>query len=115
MLPLTTETRHILNANTFQQLPAASYLVNVARGAHTNEADLMNALDSGQLAGALLDVCEIEPASSDHPFWQHPKISLTPHVSAATLFEPSITQIAEKIRRLAAEKPVTGIVGSSGY
>lgn len=84
LLPLTPETRGILDARTLALLPRGSCVINVARGAHLVEADLVAALDAGQLAHAYLDVFETEPLPKAHPFWSHPGVSLTPHVAALT-------------------------------
>ena len=81
LLPLTAETRGILDARLMAQLPMGARLVNLARGAHLVEADLLDALDRGQLAHATLDVFGAEPLPPDHPFWRHPRIDVTPHVS----------------------------------
>jgi glyoxylate/hydroxypyruvate reductase A len=110
LLPLTPETRDILNRDTLSRLKPGSYLINVARGAHLIEADLIELLDSGHLAGATLDVFRVEPLPADHPFWQHPKIQVTPHTSARTLRVESIAQIAGKIRALEAGHAVAGVV-----
>ncbi|HEY2071119.1 MAG TPA: glyoxylate/hydroxypyruvate reductase A [Rhizomicrobium sp.] len=82
LLPLTPDTRHILNKTTFAKLPAGAYVINVARGGHLVEPDLIAALDSGHLSGAVLDVFETEPLPEDSPLWKHPKIIATPHVAA---------------------------------
>ena len=92
------------------RLPRGAYVVNVARGALVVDDDLLALLDSGHLAGATLDVFRDEPLPPAHPFWHHPRITLTPHVSAVTLVEESVAQIAAKIRRLEAGLPVTGVV-----
>lgn len=110
LLPLTPETRDILNRETLSQLQPGGYLINVARGAHLVEQDLIELLDSGHLAGATLDVFRTEPLPADHPFWQHPKIQVTPHTSARTLRSESIAQIAGKIAALERGEPVAGIV-----
>lgn len=110
LLPLTPDTQNILNRQTLSRLPAGGYLINVARGAHLVDADLLALLDSGHLAGATLDVFRTEPLPAGHPFWAHPKITLTPHTSARTLRETSIAQIAHKIRALQAGQPVAGVV-----
>jgi len=116
LLPLTPETRDILNRDTLSQLQPGGYLINVARGAHLVEQDLINLLDSGHLAGATLDVFRNEPLPASHPFWQHPKIQVTPHTSARTLRSESITQIAGKIAALERGEPVAGIVDTvRGY
>lgn len=82
LLPLTEDTRGILNAKTFAMLPKESYVINVARGGHLIESDLIAALDSGHLAGATLDVFQTEPLPETSPLWKHPKIVVTPHVAA---------------------------------
>ena len=110
LLPLTPDTRDILNRQTLGRLMPGGYLVNVARGAHLVEDDLLALLDSGHLAGATLDVFRTEPLPAGHPFWQHPKITVTPHTSARTLRDESIAQIAGKIRALEAGQPIAGVV-----
>ncbi len=116
LLPLTPETRDILNRDTLSRLQPGGYLINVARGAHLVEADLIELLDSGHLAGALLDVFRTEPLPADHPFWQHPKIQVTPHTSARTLRVESIAQIAGKIAALERSEAVAGVVDAArGY
>jgi len=110
LLPLTEETRGILNRATLAQLQPGGYVINVARGAHLVEEDLIPLLDSGQLAGATLDVFRQEPLPAGHPFWRHPKISVTPHTAARTLRDESVAQIAEKIRRLERAEPIAGVV-----
>ncbi len=84
LLPLTLETRGILNKELFSAMKKGAYLINVGRGDHQNEGDLMDALSNGQLSGALLDVFSTEPLPEDHPFWKHPKIHITPHISSPT-------------------------------
>ena len=105
LLPLTAQTRGILNRDTLGRLHGGrpgGYLINVARGAHLVEEDLIPLLDAGQLAGAALDVFMTEPLAPEHPFWRHPKITVTPHASARTDREESVAQIAAKIRALEA-------------
>ncbi|MEJ1967521.1 MAG: glyoxylate/hydroxypyruvate reductase A [Rhizomicrobium sp.] len=84
VLPLTAETRHILNAQTFAKLPKGAYVINIARGGHLSEADLIAALDSGHLSGATLDVFATEPLPPTSPIWKHPGIIATPHIAAIT-------------------------------
>lgn len=116
MLPLTAETENILNRSLFSMLPRGAYLVNVARGAHLVEEDLLAAIGSGQLAGARLDVCRVEPLPADHPFWREPRISITPHISANIVMEDSVAQIAAKIHALESGLAVAGMVDrQSGY
>lgn len=116
LLPLTADTQDILDRKTLGRLRPGGYLVNVARGAHLVEDDLLALLDSGHLAGATLDVFRTEPLPAAHPFWNHPKITLTPHTSARTLRDESIAQIASKIRALEAGLPIAGVVDPArGY
>ncbi|OXH83215.1 glyoxylate/hydroxypyruvate reductase A, partial [Burkholderia multivorans] len=85
LLPSTPATDGLLCARTFARLAPGAYLINVARGAHLVEADLLDALASGRIAAATLDVFQHEPLPADHPFWQTPRITITPHSSAETL------------------------------
>ena len=116
LLPLTTQTENLLNAERLAQLRPGGYVINVARGAHVVDADLIAAIDSGHLAGASLDVFRVEPLPQTHPFWAHPKITLTPHTSARTLRSESIAQIASKIDALQRGESVAGRVHAArGY
>ncbi len=116
LLPLTPGTENILNRNTLAQLPPGSYLINVARGAHLVDDDLLGLLDNGHLAGATLDVFRSEPLPQEHPFWRHPKLTLTPHTSARTLRRESVAQIVGKIAALERGEPVAGLVDAQrGY
>jgi len=115
MLPLTAETRGILSRATLSRLPRGAYIVNVARGALLVEQDLLALVDSGALAGATLDVFEEEPLPPTHAFWHHPRITVTPHISAMTRIEESVAQIGAKIRRLEAGLPVSGIVDRARF
>lgn len=110
LLPLTPETENILDRKLFERLVRGAYLVNVARGAHLVEEDLLAAVRSGQIAGARLDVMRTEPLPADHVFWKEPRISITPHISALTRLEDSIRQIADKIRTLEGGCQVGGVV-----
>jgi glyoxylate/hydroxypyruvate reductase A len=116
LLPLTPDTEGILNRATLSQLQAGGYVINVARGGHVVDADLIALLDSGHLAGATLDVFRTEPLPAGHPFWAHPKITVTPHTSARTLREESIAQIAGKILAFGRGEPMAGVVDrEKGY
>lgn len=116
LLPLTHETENILNRDTLSRLQPGGYLINTARGAHVVDQDLIALLDSGHLAGATLDVFRTEPLPPDHPFWQHPHITLTPHTSARTLRDETIAQIAGKIVALQRGEAVAGVVNPQrGY
>ena len=110
MLPLTPDTRNIVCRNTLSRLRPGAYVINVARGGLVVEEDLLALVDSGHLAGAALDVFQAEPMRSGHPFWKHPKIRVTPHISAQTMRDASIAQIAGKIIALERGEPIAGIV-----
>jgi glyoxylate/hydroxypyruvate reductase A len=97
LLPNTPQTSGVLNSQTFSRLVRGAYIVNLARGAHLVEDDLVAALRDGQIAGATLDVFKCEPLMDDHPFWKDSRITITPHISAQTRLEESVAQIAEKI------------------
>jgi glyoxylate/hydroxypyruvate reductase A len=110
LMPLTPETENILNHATLSQLQKGGYLINVARGKHLVEEDLIALIDNGNLAGATLDVFRTEPLPAGHPFWQHPKITVTPHTSARTLREESIAQIVGKMQALQRGESINGVV-----
>ena len=116
LLPLTPQTEGIMNRDSLSRLLPGGYVINVARGAHLVDEDLIGLLDSGHLSGATLDVFRTEPLPPEHPFWRHPKITVTPHTSARTLRHESIAQIAGKILALERGEPVAGVVEPSrGY
>ncbi len=116
LLPLTPGTENILNARSLGLLQSGAYVVNVARGAHLVDDDLLALLDNGHIAGAALDVFRQEPLPPAHPFWRHPRITVTPHTSARTLRDESIAQIAGKIAALESGQAVAGIVNrQKGY
>ena len=110
LLPLTADTHDILCRDSLSKLRAGAYVINLARGGLLVEEDLLALLDSGHLAGATLDVFRTEPLPADHVFWRHPKIRVTPHISAQTRRDESIAQIAGKILALERGEPITGIV-----
>jgi glyoxylate/hydroxypyruvate reductase A len=114
--PLTPATQDLFNRKTLALLPPSSYVINVARGGLLVEEDLLELLNSGHLAGAALDVFRQEPLPQDHPLWSHPKVRITPHVSAITVIGPSAKQVAQKVRRLERGEAVSGVVDRSrGY
>jgi glyoxylate/hydroxypyruvate reductase len=116
LLPLTADTENILNHRTLSLLQLGGYVINVARGAHLVEADLIALLDNGHLAGATLDVFRQEPLPAEHAFWKHPKITVTPHTSARTLRDESIEQIVRKIVAVHSGQSVVGMVDrTKGY
>lgn len=115
-LPLTPETENILDACAFDAMRRGSYLVNIGRGGHVADRDLIAALDSGQLDGAMLDVFRDEPLPSTHPFWRHPKIIVTPHAAAPTIPNAAEAQVIENVRRLERGEPPLGVVDrEKGY
>lgn len=116
LLPLTPETADVINKDTLARLLPGAYVVNVARGAHLVDEDLLAAIASGQVAGATLDVFRSEPLPAGHAFWNQPRITLTPHTSARTLRDESIAQIARKIAALQRGERVAGVVDAGrGY
>ena len=116
LLPLTSETKNILNADRLAQLPQGAYVINVARGAHLVEVDLLTLLAKGYLAGACLDVFRQEPLPQDHPFWTHPKITITSHVASLTDPSSVAPQIVENYRRMVGGRPLLNSVDmQQGY
>ena len=116
MLPLTPDTNNLIDRTNMSKLPEGAYLINVARGAHLAEPDLLTLIKSGHLAAATLDVFRNEPLPAQHPFWQEPRITITPHISALTLRRESVQQITDKIRKIENGETVAGIVDRNrGY
>lgn len=116
VLPLTRQTRGILNAKAFGLLPTGAYLINMARGGHVVDGDLLAALDSGHLSGAALDVFNTEPLPPDHPYWTHPQVHVTPHIAGATNPRTASPGVIENIKRLRAGQPLINTVDpKTGY
>lgn len=116
MLPLTENTRGLLDLRLFSQLPRGAALVNVGRGGHLVEKDLVAALDAGQLSSAILDVVDGEPPAADHPFWTHPRIVLTPHVASVTRPASAIASVLDNLGRHRGGRALIGTVDRSrGY
>ncbi len=116
LLPSTPDTRGLLGRATLERLPRGAHVINISRGDIVVDEDLLALLESGHLAGAVLDVFNTEPLPPDHPFWHHPRIVVTPHVSAATMVADSVAQVAAKIRSFEQGQPVTGVVDRArGY
>lgn len=115
-LPLTPHTRDLLNRDTLSQLPVGAFVINVGRGEHIVEADLIELLDSGHLAGAALDVFRKEPPESDDPIWSHPRIEATPHIATEPSYELAGQQCLENVRRLFEGRPLLNEVDrEKGY
>lgn len=99
VLPLTDATRGILCSNLFVRFRKGTYLINLGRGGHVVEADLLQALAEGSIAGATLDVTSTEPLPKDHPLWGHPSVLITPHVAGLTTPATAAPNVAENVRR----------------
>jgi glyoxylate/hydroxypyruvate reductase A len=116
LLPLTEDTRGILNRAVFAQMPRGARLVNVARGGHLVQQDLVDALDAGQLSAAILDVTEPEPLPAGHPLFTHPAVILTPHVAGITRADSAVHSLIANLRRELAGQPLAGEIDRSrGY
>lgn len=102
LLPLTEQTENILNLEVFKLMPKDAAIINVARGHHLVDDDLIAALDQGEIAFAYLDVFRQEPLPKDHDFWQHKQIQITPHISAVTNLETALEQVIENYHRVQA-------------
>ena len=100
LLPATPETTDLLDAARFAQMKPGAVLINPGRGTLIDDAALLAALDTGHLAHATLDVFRTEPLPPGHPFWSHPRVTVTPHIAAATRPETSAPVIAENIARI---------------
>ena len=109
-LPLTSDTTGILSASTFGQLPRGACIINIARGAHLHERELVAALDEGRLGGAMLDVFQREPLPPEHPFWQHSRVVVTPHVAGQAIAELMVAQVIDSIRRIERGQQPPGLV-----
>ncbi|MBT8299396.1 MAG: glyoxylate/hydroxypyruvate reductase A [Maribacter sp.] len=116
LLPLTKETFGILNTDLFAQLPKGAHIINVARGGHLVDGELLEMLDNGHLSGASLDVFNEEPLGVDHPFWEHPKVHMTPHYASVSDTSSVVPQIIANYRRLESGKELLNLVSKTkGY
>lgn len=116
LLPLTEETRGILCRDSLSKLPQGAALINVGRGPHLEEHDLLPLLDEAHLSGAVLDVTDPEPLPADHPFWAHPRIMITPHIASMTRPDGAARALIANIRRFSAGQPMDGEVARDrGY
>jgi glyoxylate/hydroxypyruvate reductase A len=116
LLPLTEQTRGILNAGLFSLLPAGARLLHVGRGPQLDQGALIEALDSGRLAAAMLDVTDPEPLPEGHALWSHPKVIITPHIASVTQPHTAAQSVIENIRRhWAGTNPVGLVDRTLGY
>lgn len=116
LLPLTDETRGILNATTFSRLKPGAKLIHVGRGEHLVVADLAAALERGQLGGALVDVFPVEPLPADDPLWHAPNLIVTPHMASVATSDTIGLQIAQNVQRLLDGEPLCNVVDvARGY
>jgi len=116
MLPLTPETENIMDARLFQRLPKGAWVMNVGRGGHCNERDLVAALDSDHLAGAVLDVFQTEPLPADNVLWSHPKVTVTPHIAGITDPRNAAAFVLDCVSRAQGGMPFANVVDlSRGY
>ena len=110
LLPRTAETENLVNADRLAQLPRGAVILNPGRGALIDDAALLDALDRGNIGHATLDVFRVEPLPPDHPFWSHPKVTVTPHIAADTRASSAARVLAENIRRGEAGEPFLHLV-----
>ncbi|MBI1244829.1 MAG: glyoxylate/hydroxypyruvate reductase A [Alphaproteobacteria bacterium] len=116
VLPLTAGTKGILDARAFAALPKGAYVINIARGGHVVDRDLLAALDCGQLAHATLDVTTPEPLPADHAYWRHTRVTITPHVASLTDPRTAVPQVVDNIRRFISGQPLVNRVDrENGY
>lgn len=116
LLPLTEQTKGILNNKLFAALPKNAYIINVARGGHLVDEDLITMIDQGHLSGACLDVFNEEPLNKNHPFWKHPKIFMTPHVASVSDIDAVVPQLLENYLRFKQGLPLKNQVSTKrGY
>ena len=116
VLPLTPDTENILNRNAMGKLMPDAYVINVARGRHLVDEDLLALIAEKRIAAATLDVFRTEPLPADHPFWKESRITITPHCSALTQRKATLAQIAEKISKLERGETISGAVDRTrGY
>src|SRR5205807_878670 len=101
------------NARSFSALPKGAFVINLARGPLIDDQDLLAALDSDHLSGAVLDVFHTEPLPADHPYWRHPKVQITPHIAAISDVRSVVHVIADNIQGFRAGKPVRNLVDLS--
>ncbi|NNE53341.1 MAG: glyoxylate/hydroxypyruvate reductase A [Sulfitobacter sp.] len=110
LLPDTPATQNTLNARTLALMPKGAFIINPGRGPLIDDKALLAALDAGRIAHATLDVFRVEPLPSDHPYWRHPQVTVTPHIAAETRARTASESIVENIRRGEAGEPFLNLV-----
>ncbi|SAK68858.1 D-isomer specific 2-hydroxyacid dehydrogenase [Caballeronia catudaia] len=116
LLPLTDATRGLIDKRVFDKLPKGASFINVGRGPHVVQQDLLDALNSGHLHAAILDVTDPEPLPREHAFWTHPRVRLTPHIASATRPETAVDVVLDNLRRHRAGLPLIGAIDRArGY
>jgi glyoxylate/hydroxypyruvate reductase A len=110
LLPLTADTRGLLDYAALSHLPQGAHVINASRGAVIDQADLLDLLQGGRVSSALLDVFATEPLPPDEPLWRHPRVRITPHVAAQTLVGPSAAQVMRKIAAIERGEQPGGVV-----
>jgi len=116
LLPLTRQTENILDRKTLATMPRGSAVINLARGQHLVDEDLLELIDAGHLAGATLDVFRTEPLPSNHPFWGHPAITVTPHAARRLDIDGIARRVAIQWQSLRQKRPLQGLVDrEAGY
>jgi glyoxylate/hydroxypyruvate reductase A len=116
ILPVTSQTENIINKDLLMQLNKGAFLINVGRGEHIVEQDLMEVLDSEHLSAAWLDVFRTEPLPSNHPFWAHPKIQITPHTASVTRIETAVLLVVDNYKNHLNGKPLKHVASlTKGY
>ena len=116
VLPLTRETRGIMDRTLFATLPKGCFVINMGRGGHVVDDDLLAALGSGHLSGAALDVFNVEPLPPEHPYWAHPRVHITPHMAGYTNPRTASPGVIDNIKALRAGQPLKNTVDAkTGY
>jgi glyoxylate/hydroxypyruvate reductase A len=116
LLPLTAETENVINEKTIAMMKPGAALINLARGKHVDEAALLEALDSGKISAATLDVFRTEPLPTDSPFWHHPRVTVMPHTARRVSAQTIVPQLMDAVRRHEAGEPLVNLADrQAGY
>lgn len=116
IMPLTSETKGIIDSMFLSAMKNGSYLINIGRGAHVVDEDLLSSIDSGHLRGAALDVFHIEPLPEESLFWNHPSILITPHIASLTHVDSVYPQVVENYKKIKLGLPLANLVDlAKGY